>query len=261
MDSPALTLSQAHESTRLVCHARFVLSEISVHYWEHYPQRPWHISVAGLSLCISTDDSLASPAYIPKSASIGTIVSRINTPDTLCFLHILRFDLNSHSASKWQLHMLPRYIHVRPSHARLKICMYYHPRSAPGECRPVMVWLLLPSSALSTGELVHKVYWGHVYSCHCSDSHLPEQLFSHGHDDIGPGPDKILHIFQSSSEGELWICTLDKDGNAVSFFNFIETQKNIGIGVLAYELVKTGYQLIAPAWTHHSCMLAIDLLL
>lgn len=40
------------------------------------------------------------------------------------------------------------------------------------------------------------MYRCHVYSCHCSDSHLPIPMSTHGYGRIGPGPDKILHVFQ-----------------------------------------------------------------
>lgn len=35
----------------------------------------------------------------------------------------------------------------------------------------------------------------------------------------------ILGLGWITSARKLWICTLDKDGNVVSFFNFIETEK------------------------------------
>lgn len=62
------------------------------------------------------------------------------------------------------------------------------------------------------GELVHRVYRCHVYPCHCSDSHLPEQLFTHGHDNIGPGLDKILYVSQCKKvvdlhSGQGWKCS------------------------------------------------------
>lgn len=260
MDSPALTLSQAHESTRLVCHARFVLSEISVHYWEHYPQRPWHISVAGLSLCISTDDSLASPAYTPKSASIGTIISRINTPDTLCFLHILRLDLNSHSASKWQLHMLPRYIHVRPSHARLRICTYYDPRSAPGECRPVMVdcyfrlphfWLANLFTRCIEAMFIHATAVIPIYQ---------SNYFRMGMMISGLAGQDAAHIPVIQWRGVMDLHS--GQGWKRSFlFQFHWDTKEYWHWCVGLWTSQDWVSIIAPAWTHHSCMLAIDLLL
>ena len=45
-------------------------------------------------------------------------------------------------------------------------------------------------------------------------------------DMAGPGQD-AGHIPKGSRESALW----DEDGNVVLFFDFIETQKNIGIGV------------------------------
>lgn len=45
-------------------------------------------------------------------------------------------------------------------------------------------------------------------------------------------------------KGSCGSALFDEDGNVVSFFHFIETQKNIGIGVSAYELIKAGYSLV-----------------
>lgn len=54
---------------------------------------------------------------------------------------------------------------------------------------------------------------------------------------VWAGQDAARIPVQGSCGSALW----DKDGNVVSLSNYMEKEKNIGIGVAAYELVKAGY--------------------
>lgn len=77
----------------------------------------------------------------------------------------------------------------------------------------------------------------------CSVFHPPTPISLHvGMAGLGLGSSRCCAY---TSKGERYRSALfDEDGNVVSFFNFIETGKNIGISVSAYELVKAGYSLV-----------------
>ena len=82
-----------------------------------------------------------------------------------------------------------------------------------------------------------------LFMLDCSVFHPPTPISLHvGMAGLGLGSSRCCAY---TSKGERYRSALfDEDGNVVSFFNFIETGKNIGISVSAYELVKAGYSLV-----------------